>query len=536
MATKKKKASAQLMLGETVEPAPEKPNNDNVVYIVDGQGYIFRAYYAMRRLSTSKGQATNAVFGFTTMLLKILKDIEPKHLAICFDPGGKVFRHEIYAEYKGTRSPPPADLPAQIPLIHRLVDAMRIKKLVIPNYEADDVIATLRKKARAAGKDVVIVTGDKDLCQLVDDHTMLLDEMRLGRGSESNEIRRAQVVEKFGVEPQNVIDVLALAGDSSDNVPGVDGIGEKTAAELVKQFGDLEQVLAHADDVKQPSRRDKLKAQAEQARLSKRLVAIRDDVLLPDFNDVGDLKYEGPDKPKLKAFFNEMEFRRLENDPIVRDIVVPAELLPQSPTALPTETTTVDRTLYRAVTDAKALREVATRLGAAGRFAVRTEVDKPGAPDAKLVGIAVAWDENQAVWIPAAAHPEGALQQSLAPLLADRGKTIVAHDGKFDVNTLFFAGWPTFAIKGDPMLCAYLLDPDEDNTRLINVARRTLGHPMIEPDSVFGKGKTAVGADKVPLEVMTPYAAEAADCTLRCANVLEPRLMASEMTPLYREL
>ncbi len=547
MATKKKKSAGQLSLGDDPEAikaaaaaaAKKKAARDGTVYIVDGQGYIFRAYYAMRRLSTSKGQATNAVFGFTTMLLKILKDIEPSHLAICFDPGGKVFRHEIYPEYKGTRSPPPEDLPPQIPLIHRLIDAMRIKKVIVKGFEADDVIATLCKQARAAGKDVVIVTGDKDLCQLVDDHTMLLDEMRMGRGSETNEIRREQVIEKFGVPPEHVVDVLALAGDSSDNVPGIAGVGEKTAAELVRTWGGLEAVLAHADDIKQPSRREKLKTQADRARLSMRLVAIRDDV--PIDVSVGELKYEGPDKQQLKAFFTEMEFRRLENDPIVRDVTLPPELMPAPPEQLPASTTTVDRTRYRAVTDAAALRDVATHLGAAARFAVRTEIASPsgggpGAPDAKLVGVAACWGEGEAVWIPAAAHPEGALRAALAPLLADGGKTIIAHDGKTDVNALFFAGWPTWSIGGDPMLASYLLDPDEESTRLINVTRRTLGHAMIEPDSVFGRGKSAVRADQVPQDVMTTFAAEAVDCTLRCANVLEPRLEKSEMDALYREL
>ncbi|HEY4220905.1 MAG TPA: 5'-3' exonuclease H3TH domain-containing protein, partial [Myxococcota bacterium] len=476
------------------DEAPKKPKVDTV-YIVDGQGYIFRAYYAMRRLSTSKGQATNAVFGFTTMLLKILKGIEPDQIAICFDPGGKNFRHEIYSAYKGTRSAPPEDLPAQLPLIHRLVEAMQIKKVIVPGFEADDVIATLRKLARAAGKDVVIVTGDKDLCQLVDDHTSLLDEMRMGRGAESNEIHREQVIEKFGVPPEHVADVLALAGDSSDNVPGVDGIGEKTAAELVRAFGDVESVLAHADEIKAPARRDKLKAQAEQARMSKRLVSLDHNVPI-DVN-LDDLKYTGPDKVKLKQFFTEMEFRRLENDPIVRDVTAQPDLSLPVPAEMPA--TQVDRSKYSAVVDDRGLREVMTALGASPRFTVRTWA-KDSVPGAPLVGVAVAWADNEARWLPTEQLGEDTLRAALAPLLADGAKQIVAHDGKTDVNTLFFAGWPTWKIAGDPMLASYLLDPDEESTRLINVARRTLGYAMIEPDSVFGKGKAALSPDAIPLD------------------------------------
>jgi DNA polymerase-1 len=539
MAAKKKKAQAQLTLGEEPKPVvvDEKPakkkNLSDAVWIVDGQGYIFRAYFAMPRMTTSNGVSTKAVFGFANMLLKILKEYEPSQIAICFDPGGKNFRHAIFEQYKGTRQAPPSDLPPQIPLIHKLIDALRIPKVMKPGFEADDAIATLAKHAKAAGHDVVIVTGDKDLCQLVDDKVMLLDEMRLGRGSESNEVRREQVIEKFGVPPERVVDILALAGDSSDNVPGVDGIGEKTAAELVKQFGDLESVIAHADEMK-PARRDKLKAQAEQARMSKKLVMLDDNMPLNEIlpGGIDAMKYAGPDKPLLKKFFVEMEFKRLVNDPMVREVGTEPELNLPQPSQLPTSTTTVDKSKYRAVLEQNGLREIATTLGAVPRFAVRTEMDR----DSHVVGVAVAWGEGDAAWLPSSQLGEDSLKKALAPLLADAGKQIVAHDGKTDINALFAAGWPTWNIAGDPMLASYLLDPDEESTRLVNVGRRTLGYAMMEPDAVFGKGKAMVSADKIPLDIMTSYACEAVDCTLRCANVLEPKLVASEMQPLYREL
>jgi DNA polymerase I len=532
---------------------PAAPRRD-VVYLVDGQGYIFRAYYAMRRLTTSKGQATNALFGFTTMLLKVLKELEPEHIAIAFDPGGKTFRHELYPEYKGTRSAPPEDLPPQIPLIHRLVDTLRIKKVCIPGWEADDVLATMAKAAKAAGKDVVIITGDKDLMQLVDERTSLLDEMRMGRGQEGSEIHRQQVIEKFGVPPELVADVLALAGDSSDNVPGVDGIGEKTAAELVNAFGDVENVLAHAEDVKQPSRREKLKAQADRARLSKSLVVIHDDVPLPLGLD--DLSYNGPDRPALRAFFEEMEFRRLVHDPIAKEPLPPGAApgllgddgAPQGdlfggappPAEAPVVQVSIDRSRYRLVEDHAGLRDVITELGAAPRFAVRTEVASPlgkgPGPDARLLGVALSWNGGEAVWLPTAKLGEDALRAALAPLLTDTARQIVAYEGKADVNALFFAGYPTWRLAGDPMLASYLLDADSEAHTLTNLSRRFLGHPMIDADELFGRGKAALSFEQIAEDKQLAWACEAVDCTLRIADVLEPRVEAEGLGPLYRDL
>ncbi|MCC7073095.1 MAG: hypothetical protein IT383_17365, partial [Deltaproteobacteria bacterium] len=371
MAAKKKPKATpgQLELGAAPVPVPASsaPASDEaagrpVVYLVDGSGYIYRAFYAIRRMTTSNGQATNAVFGFTTMLLKVLKEHAPEHIAIAFDPGGKNFRHEMYPEYKANRSAPPEELPPQIPLIHELVDALGIAKVVVPGFEADDVIGTLARQAEARGFDVVIITGDKDLMQLVDEHTSLIDELRMQKGhSDSAVIRREQVIAKFGVPPERVIDVLALAGDASDNVPGVRGIGEKTATELVSQWGELESVLAHADDIKQPSRREKLKADAEAARLSKRLVTIRDDV--PVGKSVDELRYQGPKREALLKLFNTLEFRRIINDPFVRGsepmAAAPASTADSTASVEPAASATLDRSAYRCVVDAAGLREVA---------------------------------------------------------------------------------------------------------------------------------------------------------------------------------
>jgi DNA polymerase-1 len=526
------------------------------VYLIDGSGYIFRAYYALRRLSTSGGQPVNAVFNFATMLLRILKEHEPKYLAIAFDVGGKTFRHEMYPEYKANRSAPPEDLPPQIPLIHRLVDTFNIPKLLVKGVEADDVLGTAAERAKAAGHNVVIITGDKDLMQLVDDRVSLLDEMRMGRGYEQSKITRQQVVEKFGVGPEHVADILALAGDASDNVPGVDGIGDKTATELVKQYGDVENVIAHAHEIKAAARREKLIAQADRARISKQLVIIKRDV---DFAfDVDAVAYAGVDKPAARNFFIEMEFRRLINDPLVKPAIgesageaslTAAGTAPKGPAAggqadlfAPkkaedaTPAIALDKSAYKAIVDADGLRDVITALGAVSRFAVRTEVDRPGAPDAKLVGIGVAWRDNEAAWLPVSSFGLDALRAALAPLLTDTGKEIIAHDGKTDINTLFVAGFPTWRLAGDPMLMSYLLDADAESHGLMNVARRFLGHMMTEPNTVVGSGKTAISFDRVDVAVAAAYVGEAADCTLRVHNVLLPRMKSEGLAELYTSL
>jgi DNA polymerase-1 len=513
----------------------------DAVWLIDGSGYIFRAYYAMRRLTTSKGVATNAVFGFTTMLLKVIKEHQPRFVGIAFDVGGKNFRHAIYPEYKGNRPPPPADLPAQLPLIQQLVEHLRIPKLIKEGYEADDVLATMAKRIKNTGRDVVIVTGDKDLMQLVDKHTVLLDELRMQKGAVDDPVvRRDGVIAKFGVPPERVVDVLALAGDSSDNVPGVDGIGEKTAAELVKTYGDLEAVLAGAATMKPSARKDKLLAQADRARLSKELVTIKDDV--PIDVDIEQLRYVGPDKPALKAFFTLMEFKRLIHDPIARSDEETAEKTGQTDLfAAPKSesapvATVIDRTHHRIVQDEAGLRDVVTELGASPRFAVRTELDRPGTPGAKLVGIGVSWKPHHAAWLPVSKLGEDALRAHLAPILSDTAKQIVAYDGKTDVNTLFFAGYPTWKLAGDPMLANYLMDADLEAHNLPNVARRALGVLFPDMSSILGSGKAAFSLDHVPVEKAGAYLCDAVDVTLRSADVLEPKLDEQGLGALYRDL
>ncbi|MCX7957864.1 MAG: hypothetical protein N3B13_02360 [Deltaproteobacteria bacterium] len=238
--------------------------------IIDGQSYIYRAFYAIRRLSNSEGMPTNAIYGFVQMMNKAIKEINPEYICIVFDSREKTFRHEIYSEYKAHRPPMPDDLSVQIPHIHEIVEAYRVRKLAIPGFEADDIIATLAKKGKKSGKEVIIITGDKDLMQLVDDEIRIFDTMKDKIYSPSD------VMEKYGVMPEFMIDLLSLSGDSSDNIPGAKGIGEKTALSLVKKFGHIHEILKRMNEIEPAKLREKIEKSEADILLSHRLLTLRD--------------------------------------------------------------------------------------------------------------------------------------------------------------------------------------------------------------------------------------------------------------------
>ncbi|MDQ6976883.1 MAG: 5'-3' exonuclease H3TH domain-containing protein, partial [Ghiorsea sp.] len=271
--------------------------------LIDGPNYVFRAFHAVKHnLSNSKGQPTNAVFGYVQMVRSILKDLSPTHVAVVFDPKGGTFRNEMYAEYKAHRPPMPEDLAAQWDYVYEVTDAFNFARICVQNYEADDVIATLARQAEAKDWDVTIVSTDKDLMQLVGDKIWMLDTMR------RKEYGYDEVVEKWGVGPDKIQDLLALAGDSADNIPGVPGIGPKTALDLINTYGDLEGILSHAHEIKQKKRRENLIEFADDARLSYELVALDEQTPLPLTLD--DLKVQKPNREALVKVFTELEFKR----------------------------------------------------------------------------------------------------------------------------------------------------------------------------------------------------------------------------------
>jgi DNA polymerase-1 len=509
--------------------------DNNTVYLIDGSGYIFRAYFAVRSLQSKKGVPTNAVYGFTTMLLKLLREHKPKLLAIAFDRKEPTFRHQIYDGYKANRPEAPKDLVPQFDLIHQVVDAFNIKRLTMPGFEADDLIGTVAKQYRALGHEVVIVTGDKDLMQLVDDETYLLDELRAARNGLEELIDAQEVKNQLGVWPHQVVDMLALAGDSSDNIPGIAGIGKKTAVELIEEFGPLEKILEMAPLVKQNSRREKLIDGHTMALLSKKLVTIDRDVAIDCH--MSDLRYDGIDQVKTRELFTELDFFRLLNDKqIFTDLPATSPLKPAA--------SSVDRSNYRSICTVEQLEKLLTDIKPVKKIALATEADSTDAMKARLIGISLAWGENNAAYIPVHHQPEavphqidsGILKQKISALLANPEKTFIAQDAKYHHKVLWLNGYGKLTISGDPMLESYLLHQDTEKHNLHDLSAKYLHHEPIKYEDVCGEKKSAISFSEVELNKATEYSAEDADIALRLEKLLLKKVEEEHVAKLYSEL
>jgi DNA polymerase I len=486
------------------------------LYLIDGSGYIYRAYFAIRHLSNSRGIATNAVYGFTNMLLKVIREERPDHLAIVFDLGAPTFRKELYPAYKATRASMPDDLVPQIPLIKEVVRALRLPVIEMEGFEADDIIATLAKRFANQGMEVTVITGDKDLMQIVSEHVRLLDTMK-DKVSGLEEVR-----ERFGGTPAQVTEVLALAGDTSDNIPGVPGIGEKTAKDLIAEFNSLERLLDNIDLVKGQKCRERLREFADQARLSRQLVLLRDD--LPLDLDFADFSLDEPDRQALTRLFKELEFHKLLHE-FSSDI----------------RTTAED---YRAIFDEAALDQLLAELTRAGRFAIDTETTGLDPMRADLVGLSFAITPGTAWYIPLGHHYLGVPQQldrqlvlgKLRPLLENPTLAKIGQNIKYDALVLRRAGIQLAGIEFDTMLASYLAQPAAKSHGLDVLAAEMLGHKMISYQEVTGSGKKQISFAEVEVERATHYAAEDADMTLRLALRLAPMLRESSQERLYREV
>lgn len=508
--------------------------DNNTVYLIDGSGYIFRAFFAVRSLHSKKGVPTNAVYGFTTMLLKLLREHQPKLLAIAFDRKEPTFRHKIYDGYKANRPEPPKDLVPQFDLIHQVVDAFKIKRLTMAGYEADDLIGTVAKKYRALGHEVVIVTGDKDLMQLVDEGTFLLDELRASRNGSEELIDIQEVKNQLGVWPHQVVDLLALAGDTSDNIPGVAGIGKKTAVELIDEFGPVEKILEMAPLVKQNSRREKLIDGHRMALLSKKLVQIDCNVDI-DCQMI-DLRYDGIDQVKARELFTELDFNRLLNDKhIFTNADVSSSFKPK---------TSLDRSHYRSIFTVEQLDKLLTDIKPVKKIAIDTETDSVDSMKAQLVGISLAWGENNAAYIPlhhdknqvpSQIDPSVA-QQKIAALLADPNKIFIAQNAKYDYKVLLLNGYGKLPIGGDPMLESYLLHQDNEKHNLDNLSDKYLHHQTIKYEDVCGEKKSAIPFAQVDIKNATEYASEDADVALRLEKLLLKDIEKEELSKLYFDL
>jgi DNA polymerase-1 len=515
-------------------------NQPRHVYLIDGSGYIFRAFHGLPAMSRPDGTPVNAVYGFCTMLMKLVTDVGADHLAVIFDAGRRNFRNDIYPEYKAHRPPAPEELMPQFPLIRDAVKAFNVVSMEMEGYEADDLIATYARLAREQGAEVTIVSSDKDLMQLVGDGVAMLDPMK------NKVIGAKEVLEKFGVEPAKVVDVQALAGDSSDNVPGVPGIGVKTAAELISAYGDLDQLLARASEIKQPKRRETLIAHAGAALMSRQLVRLKNDV--PVTLGIDAMARLAPDPASLRDFFAAQGFRSLMSR-------IEAAPLALQESAVPTPTPAqASPQAYELIQDEERLAAWIAKAEEAGIVAVDTETTSLDPLRAKLVGVSLAVSPGEACYIPLGhvgsgaqgdllAQPSPAPKQIpleraiglLKPLLADASVLKVGQNIKYDMHVLGRLGLAVHPVD-DTMLLSYVLDGTKHGHGMDELALLHLNHATIKFSEVAGKGKEQITFDRVPLDKALAYAAEDADVTLKLHRVLKPRLQAEQMVTVYETL
>jgi DNA polymerase-1 len=492
---------------------------------------MYRAYHAMRGggLSGPGGKTTHAVYIFVNMLRKLIQDHQPQYIGASFDLPGRTFRDDLVSDYKANRAPMPSDLAEQIPWVHEACEALGVPIITSERYEADDVIGTLAVKAAAAGFEVAIVTGDKDFFQLVHDGIKVYNPKEDGTWFNADGVK-----EKFGVTPDQVIDVLALMGDSIDNIKGVPGIGEKGARDLIAQYGSLEALLAHAADVPNKRYREGLLGHADDARQSRELARIRTDVPV-EFN-VDALRYRGPSRERAFAHFTRMGFRSL--------------VMEYAPTA---DTVGKD---YAIVDTADALRALGNELRAAGRFALRVLPDAPSAMLAGVVGISFSTAPRRARYIPlstAAAAPADLFGQPeitapatglglaetlavLRPVLEDLAIQKIGHDLKFDAIVLARHGVSLDGLATDAMLASYLLDATRSSHPLEELALEHAGYKALSEEDVCGRGAKAVSFRAIGVDKALNYAGERADLALQLEPTLLNLLEQDGLAPLYRDL
>jgi DNA polymerase-1 len=489
---------------------------ENTIYLVDGSSYIYRAYHAVRHLSTTQGLPTNATFGFTNMLLKLLSDRKPEHMTMAFDAKGPTFRHEIYEAYKANRPPMPEDLAVQIPYIKQVVEGMNIPSLELAGYEADDIIGTLARTAQEKGFQVVMVTGDKDFKQLVTPGTSIWDPMK------DRTIDYPGLRKDFGLEPSQWVDVMGLSGDTSDNIPGVPGIGEKTAISLIKTFGSLEEVFENLAKITKKKLRENLTNFREQAFLSRRLVAINTEV--PLSVEIASLRVSSPDADRLARLFKDLEFQRLQKlFPIKSDL---------------------SHKKYRVILDDENFKALIDELIQTGIFALDIETTAKDPMQAEVVGLSFACRPNEAAYIPLRHRYSGAPRQldpdrtlgSLKPLLEDPKLAKVGQNIKYDWIVLKRSGIDLQGVIFDTMVASYLLNPTRRAHNLETISAEYLDHEMISYKEVTGGKKGNKGFDEVPVDDAVPYSCEDADITLMAYEVLKPKLREGGFDSLFNEV
>jgi DNA polymerase-1 len=526
------------------------------LYLIDGSGFIFRAYHALPPLTAPNGTPVGAVLGFVNMIIKLMEGNKAEYVAVIFDAARKTFRNRIYADYKAHRPPAPDDLIPQFSIVREASAALCIPAIELDDYEADDIIATYAKQARAQGMDVVIVSSDKDLMQLIGDGVSMFDAMK------QRTIGREQVIEKFGVPPEKVRDVLALMGDSSDNVPGVPGVGPKTAAELILRFGDIETLLSRCHEITQTKRRETLSGNCEQARISYELIGLKDDVPVPQ--PLESLKACDVEPQKLLDFAAKYGFKSLALR-LQQKFSLTAAPAPAAPTALPPHAEVpalpapVMEKHYSLVRDEAELSRWIVRATQKGAVAFDTETTGLNPMQAELVGFSLSLTPGEACYVPLA-HVTGsdgpaqsnlfadapATQKKLVegqipleravlllkPLLEDSAVIKIGHNIKYDMLIMARLGIEMRGLQ-DSMLLSYVLHAGEHGQGMDELAERYLGYKTISYDEVTGTGRARLRFDQVALDKACAYAAEDADITLRLYEFFKPQLAAEKMLTLY---
>ena len=504
-------------------------------YLIDGSGYIFRAYYALPPLSRkSDGLPTGAVSGFCSMLFKLLEDSraddsihKPTHFAVIFDSARKNFRNDIYSEYKANRTEAPDDLAPQFEYIRKSVAAFNLPSIELLNYEADDLIATYAKKITEAGAKVTVISSDKDLMQLVSDKVRLYDPMK------NKVIGENEVLEKFGVKPSQVIDVQSLAGDSSDNIPGVPGIGVKTAAELINKYKDLDTLLKKASEIPQNKRRETLLENKDKALLSRKLVTLKEDVPVKD--DPVSFAFRDVIKENLFTFLREMEFNRLLSQAI--NFYGEENLKKSSHENKNKKISKIDTKLYKSILSEKELDKLIKNLNEKTVISIDTETSSLNPLEANLIGISFSCAPNEAFYIPLAHKKIKGLKKDLVikkikPILEDPSIKKVGQNMKYDFIILKNNGIEIEPVE-DTMLLSYTLDAGNNRHNMDTLSEIHLAHKTISYKELVGSGKKQLNFSDINLEEATKYAAEDADVTLRLYNLLLERVNYEKLNKIY---
>ncbi|MDP6336354.1 MAG: DNA polymerase I [Nitrospinaceae bacterium] len=489
------------------------------LYLIDGSSYIFRAFFGVRQqLSTSKGFPTNALYGFINMIQKVIRDEKPDYLVVAFDSPEKTFRHELYTEYKANRDAPPEELAQQFPFFEPLVEAYGLSSLRRPGFEADDIIGTLAKKGEQAGLEVSIVSGDKDMMQLISPNVHMLDTMK------NKKFVDADVIEKFGVGPGQVIEVMGLMGDSSDHIPGVAGVGPKTAAELIQKFGSIKSLYERIDEVEKKKVKEKLERDKDNALMSRELVTININMDI-EFK-LDDMKLRKFDNAQLRKMFEEFEFTSFI------DGLEDAVSEPGKVDTLVVDRPVVDRSEYETILTEESLDRLLKNLVKKKTFAFDMETTSKRPVWARAVGISFSFEEGKACYLPLTHRYLGVPSQLGLEIVFERLKPILenehikkcGHNIKYDLIVLANEGVFLKGIDSDTMIASYLLNPSSRGHGLDALSLEHFGHKNLTYKEMVGTGKKEVGFDEVEIERATSYAAEDSDMTWRLKSRLEPRL------------